>query len=354
MKLFNYLLIVMILISSCKDDEVETIFDENYGEGMYIVTDMGVSFYNYKDSLAQVENQIFKTVNNITINNPKRIKFKGTKAYIVADNYISTANVKTFENKGDINGFSNPVDLDYVSHDRLFVVDKGDSKVKVVDMTSLDITAQIETGDNTQPVFIISKWWRSIVMNGGLVADSLKDSTIVAIDYRDNLIPLVNFMGNIEIGDNPNSAVWNGHIKVLCKGIYDPNNPAGNTESSLYNIEPWGFELYWDKTLNGIYNARNLIESPSSSRFYFLAEGGVYWMPQDASYTEQIFNIESDVLLRRNEWYAINDSTDALSDMLYVNDAVSANNIIYKYNLATSAFCDTIIVDGNVRDINFY
>ena len=346
------MLVVLLLVSACKKDTKEDtpVLPADYGGGMYIVTENGISFYDGE----VVKNQIYKKVNGSSILNGNKIRFSGTKAYIVTDNQILTANVNTFENKEEINGFTNAVDFDFVSHSRLFVVDKGDSKVKVVDLLTLDITSDIETGDNTQPVFIISKWWRSIVMNGGLVADSLKDSTILAIDYNDNLVPLADFMGSIEIGDNPNSAVWNGHIKVLCKGIYDPNNPAGNTKSSLYNIEPWDFEVYWNETLNSIYNARNLIESPSSSRFYFLAEGGVYWMPQDASYTTQIFNIESDVLLRRNEWYAINDSTDALSDMLYVNDAVSANNTIYKYNLATSAFCDTIVVDGNVRDISFY
>ena len=38
----------MILILSCKDDEADTpVLAKNYGEGMYIVTDMGFSFYNY-------------------------------------------------------------------------------------------------------------------------------------------------------------------------------------------------------------------------------------------------------------------------------------------------------------------
>ena len=86
----------MILVSSCKDDEVDIpVFDENYGEGMYIVTDKGISFYNNTDTLGEVQNQIFKSVNNTTIINPKKIKFNGTKAYIIADNYILTANVKT-------------------------------------------------------------------------------------------------------------------------------------------------------------------------------------------------------------------------------------------------------------------
>ena len=65
-------------------------------------------------------------------------------------------------------------------------------------------------------------------------------------------------------------------------------------------------------------------------------------------------NIESDVLLIRNERYPINDTTEALSDMLYLNDAENNPNILYKYNLVLSSFTDTIIVDGNVRDINFY
>ena len=351
MKLINYLLIALVFISSCKEEETvdSPALPNDYGNGMYIVTDNGISFYDGE----VVKNQIYKKVNGNAILNGKKIKFKGTKAYIVADDII-TANINTFENKEIISGFNNPVDFDFVSFDRLFVVDKGAAKVKVVDLVSLDITSEVETGENANPTFIASTWYRSITLNGGAVPDSLKDSTIIAIDYRDGVIPLADFMGSIEVGDNPNSAVWNGHIKVLCKGVYDPNNLISNTESSLYNIDPWDFSVYWNETLNGIYNARNLIENSSSSKFYFLADGGAYWMPQDASYTIQIFSLESDVLLRRNEQYAVNDTTNSFSNMLYVNDAVNANNTIYKYNLATSTFCDTIIVDGAVKDINFY
>jgi len=351
MRFYIYLFTILAVVSSCKKETKDTGLPEKYGSGLYIVTDKGISFF-YNDT---VDNQVFKTVNNTTINNPKRIKFKGTKAYIAADNYISTASVKTFEARGIISGFVNPVDFDFVGpDDRLFVVDKGDSRVKVVDIERMEITSDIETGNITKPVFIVVNWYRSIVMNGGAEPDSLKDSTIIAIDYKDNLVPLADFMGSLKIGDNPNSAVWNGNVKVLCKGIYDPNNPIDNSESSFYNIEPWDFEVNWNKTLNGIYNASNLIKSPSSSMFYFLAEGGVYSMPKNASSTTQISNIESDVLLIRNERYTINDTTEALSDMLYLNDAENYPNILYKYNLVLGSFIDTIIVDGNVRDINFY
>ena len=350
MKIVNLLLIALVFVSSCKEETEDVpVLDKDYGDGMYIVTDNGISFYDGE----VVKNQIYKKVNGSAILNGKKIKFKGTKAYIVADDII-TANINTFENKEIISGFVNPVDFDFIDFDRLFVVDKGDSKVKVVDLQNLDITSDIETGDATDPTFIISTWVRAIVLNGGAVADTLKDSTIVAIDYRDGVIPFANFLGSIEVGENPNSAIWDGNLRILCKGIYDPNNPISNTESSFSNVDPWDMELNWNKPLSGIYNAANLIYSSYSTKLYFTAEGGVYWMGQSAASTTQVFNLESDVLFKKTEWYVVNDTTNALSDMLYVNDAISSPNTVYKYNVATSSFCDTIVVDGDINDINFY
>ena len=40
--------------------------------------------------------------------------------------------------------------------------------------------------------------------------------------------------------------------------------------------------------------------------------------------------------------------------MLYINDAVYNPNIVYKFNQATALYCDTIVVDGPVKDIAFY
>jgi len=350
MKLINYLLIALVFVSSCKE-ETEDIpaLAKDYGDGMYIVTENGISFYDGE----VVKNQIYKKVNGNAILNGKKIKFKGTKAYIVADEIV-TANVNTFENKEIISGFVNPVDFDFIDFDRLFVVDKGDSKVKVVDLLTLDITSDIETGDATHPTFIISTWIRAIVLNGGAVADTLKDSTIVAIDYRDGVVSLADHMGSIEVGENPSSAVWTGSLKVLCKGIFDPNNPVNNTESSFYSIDPWNMKVNWGANINGIYNAKNLVKIDQSVRYYFTAEGGIYWILNNSGLATQVVNINSDFLKLKSEWYAVNDSTNAQWGMLYFNDADNASNTIYKYNLATSSYMDTIVVDGAVNDINFY
>ena len=82
MKLINYLLIALVFVSSCKEEnETVPTFAKDYGDGMYIVTENGVSFYDGE----VVKNQIYKEVNGATLSNPKKIKFKGKKAYIISD-----------------------------------------------------------------------------------------------------------------------------------------------------------------------------------------------------------------------------------------------------------------------------
>lgn len=350
------MLICVFLITSCKEEEENVaVFDQDYGEGMYIVTEFGVSFYNNNDSLAQVQNKIFKTVNNRTIINPKKIKFYGTKAYILADDYIETVNVKTFQEKETINGFLNPVDLDYVSNDRLFVIDKDDSKVKTVDMESLDIASQIETGDSTKPVFIVSNSYKSFIMNGGGSFDQIKDSTVIVIEYKDNLVALADFIGSLSVGDNPNSAVItsSGALKVLCKGSYDPINSVNNTESLLSDINQYSNQVYSTNTLTGIYNAGNLISNWDNNFCYFTAVGGIYKLNPNNLNINLIVNVNSSVINTVIESFSVNDSTTVSYEMLYMND-LDNTNTIYKYNSDLSVFVDTIIVDGNVRDINFY
>jgi hypothetical protein len=360
MKSIYYFLLASVIISSCKQSEVDIpIFDNNYGTGMYVITDIGVSFFNYQDSIAEVNNQIFKQVNNITISNPKKIKFKDSKAYILADNNIITVDINTFEDKGVVTGFINPVDFDFVSNDRLFVVDKDDSKVKVVDINRMEITSDIETGDNTKPVFVLSKWYRSYIMNGGAVADSLKDSTIVAIDYKDELVPLADMMGSLYVGDNPNSAVNINNLKVLCRGVFDPNDLTTQTQSSLITVNPWDVVVTSSTVLSGIYNASNLISNNEDTEYYFLAEGGFYSMNANGSGVSRINSLVSDILYYQDEIYSQYSVTDSVTyyynrDVLYVNDSENSKNKIYKYNLNSNTFMDTIIVDGNIIDINSY
>ena len=348
---YCYLLFILFIISSCKETEENVVFPEDYGSGVYIATSNGVSFYDGE----VVIDQIYSTVNSTAISNVKKIKFKGTKAYILADN-LYTAKVQTFEDKGVVSGFIYPVDFDFVSpENRAFIVDKGDSKVKVVDLDRLEIVSDIETGDSTRPVSIFSNSYKSFVANGGGLPNAIKDSTIIVVQYRDNLVPLADFSGSLLVGDNPNSGVItsSGDLKVLCKGIYDLSDPSNNTSSSVSDINQYTNEVYSTDNLSGIYNASNLISNWNNTSCYFTAEGGVYSLSPNSLNTTLIIAINSNVINTNNESYADTDSTVAYSEMIYMNDQDFSNRV-YKYNVNLSSFVDTIIVDGDVSDINFY
>ena len=167
MKIYAYLFLALIIIFSCKDDITDTPnLSEDYGNGMYIVTDVGISYLDYKDSGSVVMNEIFKNVNNSSIINPKKIKIYGNRGYIVG-NKLYVVNIKTFSLDGEISGFNNAVFSDVIFNNRLLVADKGESLIKVIDLEALEIVANIETGDSTKPIFIISNSIRSYVLNGG-------------------------------------------------------------------------------------------------------------------------------------------------------------------------------------------
>ena len=352
MKLINYLLIALVFVSSCKEDiEPRPALEKKYGSGIYIANENGLSFY---DGYV-VENQIYKTVNGNTLAGVKKIKFQGTKAYIVANNQILTANVETFENKGEVSGFVNLVDFDFISDGRLIAIDNGNSKVNIVDIEKMEITSDIETGENTMPVFIVSNSYKSFIMNGGGGSEQIKDSTAVIIEYRDSIVALANFVGNLILGNNPNSAVFsiNGGLKVLCKGVYDVINSMNNTESSLSDVNQYSNEVYSTNALNGIYNAQNLISNWNNSVSYLTAEGGVYRLDPNSLNIDLIVSVNASVINTKIESLVINDSTTLSYEMLYMNDENSLNSI-YKYNLDLSLFIDTIRVDSPVNDIAFY
>ena len=69
------------------------------------------------------------------------------------------------------------------------------------------------------------------------------------------------------------------------------------------------------------------------------------------TYTSILAN-QADVMEINNELYPINDSTLYNVGMLYMND-INFPNKIYKYNLYTNTFQDTIVVNGNILDIKF-
>jgi len=355
MKPLKYLLILAVIISSCKKEEKESTVNlpKDYGEGMYVLTDQGVSFYNYLavDTLRTLTENIYKKVNNTDIIQPKSLHISGKQAYIIGDK-LYIANIETFGNEGVVGGFSNPVSCKKVDEDRLYVVDKGSSLVKIVDLTELEILGHIETGDSSMPTNIVGSWYRAFVMNEGGSTFADRDSSIVAIDYFQSGVPVNNFTGKIDILEyNPNSAVFSPtHLLVLCRGIYDTQNPSSNTTSSIYRIGAWSNIVYEFKDLTGVFNADNLIINSAKSRLFFTAENGVYYTSLDWLIPHpHISGIDASFLAVNTE--QINDST--WREYLYTNDA-NQSGLVLKYEAWTGDYAGSIQVNGTPIDISFY
>ncbi len=89
MKILKYFLVLLVIISACKKEEKEPeiILPKDYGKGMYILTDQGVSFYNIEDAdpLRVVKNNIYSAVNDADISQPKSITIEGDQAFIIGE-----------------------------------------------------------------------------------------------------------------------------------------------------------------------------------------------------------------------------------------------------------------------------
>ena len=357
MKIFKPFLIFLVIISACKkdkDNEAEVNLPKDYGKGMYILTDQGVSFYNIEDagSLRVVKNNIYSAVNGADISQPKSITIEGGQAFIIGDK-VYVVDIETFGNLGSISGFFNPVSCARVDNNRLYVVDKGDATVKIVNLEKQQIQSHIETGDGTHPTKIVNNWFRAVIMNGGGSTKSERDSSIVSIDYftKYNFVERNDFSEKLDIGYNPNSAVFGtDDLWVLCKGVYDVNNPVNNTEGVIYQVWPYGaLQTYFNKSLSGIYNANNLAINSSKNRLFFTAEDGVYITELGIFPSLHIPNIDANCIAINNEM--LPDST--WIEYLYTNDANQSGKVL-KYEAWSGVPVDTIAVNGNILEVAFY
>ena len=354
MKFFKYLLVLLVIISSCKKDEdkeLEVNLAENYGVGMYILTEQGISFYNYlaEDTLRTLTENIFKKVNNTDIIQPKSLHISGKNAYIIGDQ-LYIANIETFGNEGKIGGFSNPVSCKKVDEDRLYVVDKGDATVKIVNLNKKEVLGHIETGDTSMPINIVGSWYRAFVMNGGGEDFANKDRSIVSIDYFQSGVVINDFSGKLDVGYNPSSAAFStNNLWVLCKGVYNTQDPSNNTESSMYKIAPWSNIIDDDKNLTGIYNADNLAINKSKSRMFFSSTDGIYITDLTIYPSLHIPSVDASFITINTE--QINDSTKV--EYLYTNDANQSGKVL-KYEAWTGAFIESIDVNGNALEVVFY
>ena len=347
----NYFFCLLLLFGCKKDDTNDSSSHPNlYGEGVYIVTDEAINYYN--DITGDLQENIFMSANGTRINNPKKIVLEDQNAFIVG-NRLYVVDIDNFHLKGEVSGFNNLTDCNIISFNRALASDQGESKVKVVDLDRYEIETDIETGDSTKPSFIISNWNRAFVLNGGGVPKIKKDTTVVIIDHKNDAgLPLSDFAGKTIIGDNPNSAIIRGsELIVLCKGVYNINFPSSNSIASFYKISRNSGSINDIILLPGVYNANSLVASTNNEELYFTAIDGVYKCLLPSMSYSLFLNRQSSILSVNNEKYNTTDSTHVYTDMIYMNDT-QRPGYIFKYNTFLNTYTDSFTVVGNILDIS--
>ena len=357
-RLFLIISIFSILIVSCEKDpdDASPIYNDDYGSGLYILTDQGVNYYDYNDTTNTLSQNIFSSVNGISINNPKKIRILGStdltylapdKAFILADN-LYIVDLNTFQILGEVNDIGNPTYCEVVSQNRVFVSDSSSSKVKEIDLKTCKVISEIETGESTKPGFIINKGNYSFVLNSG--NSFYIDSSIVAIQYRDLSVPMAEFSASIIVGENPISSVSLDNLGVLCKGVFSENNPAINTESSFFIVQPFSFDIVNSVTLNGVYNAQSLVKDYQEDELYFTCSDGVYKLNYPSLTYSSFLSKKASVLEINVESYSNTDSTTIPVQMIYMND-IENPGYVFKYNTFLSSYTDSLYMNGNVIDL---
>lgn len=353
MKKNLYILSIVIFIFGCKPDNDPIISISNdYGKGLYILTEDGVNFYDYKNN--ELKENIFSTVNGLSLTNPSALRNYSERMYIVTKSTLHVVDVDNFLSEFSVDGFDNAQDCEYAKFNRVYVSDKGSSEIKVVDLNTRDISANIETGKNVNPSDIVLSWERAFVVNSGGDDPLNYDSTICSINVKDGAIPINEFSGNILVDKNPVSILHNGSVIVLCKGVYDENNPVINEESSIVIVGSGSLNLQASNTLSGLYDADNLLINNSGTKYYITTSEGVYFI-STSSFAHTLVTdkkVPTSMIINR-ESFANTDTTSLVVDFLYMNDKDN-KDYIYKYNVYLNQFVDSFQLNSEVIDLELH
>lgn len=348
-----YLFIISLFLVACPSEKIDPpVYSNDYGKGLYIMTEDGVNFYDYKNN--ELKENIFSTVNGLSLTNPSSLRNYGERMYIVTEGVFHVVDVDNFLSEFSIDGFDNAQDCEYAKFNRVYVSDKGSSEIKVVDLNTREVSAHIKTGDNVNPSDIVLSWERAFVVNSGGDDPLEYDSTICAINVKDGVIPINEFSGNILVDKNPVSILHNGSIIVLCKGVYDENNPAVNEESSIVLVGAGSLNLQTSNTLSGLYDADNLLINKSETKYYITTSGGVYYISTSSFANTLVTDkkVPTSMIINR-ESFANTDTTTLVVDFLYMNDKGN-KDYIYKYNVYLNQFVDSFQLTSEVIDLEIH
>jgi YVTN family beta-propeller protein len=324
MRILFKIVILLIVLGSCSDEPVETVFrglDTENGvfiacEGNFMYGNGSLSFYN--SDKKNIINQIFYAKNNAPLGDVvQSLEISDNTIYIVVNNSgkVYIADVETLEFKNVITGLTSPRYIHFVSPDKMYISDLYSNYITVVNPSTLAVTGRINTGEHTS---------EQMVQTGRYVFVSAwsYDEYLLVIDTETD-----KMITKIKVPSQPKDLVVDRNDKIWV--LSDGGNAwgtEGNQQPALSRIDPLTF------TIEQIYrfdegSVPAGLETGSTGDTLYYINMGIFKMPVDSRFLPEIPFIEAE----NKTFYSL--AVNPENNEIYVADALDylQNAIVFRY-----------------------
>ncbi len=313
---------ILLMMTSCIKDPIDTINDYSEGLGLFIVNEgsftygnASLSFYDQKKK--EVLNDIFYNSNGFPIGDAlQSMSFKDSLGFLCVSNSgkIFVMNTNTFKHIATISGLGSPRNLRIINDSKAYLSDLYSESISIIDLQKFEQTGSIKLGNSSE----------SFVRYGDLIficSWSYNDKIYLVNSVNDELID------SISVRKQPNSMVLdkNNKLWVLSDGGYE-GSPYGQVKAALSRINPDNL------LIEKVYEFPDILNSPTSlsinahkdSLLFInggwasgnLEQSGIYAM----GVSDEILPAESFIAANGRRFYglAVEPSTSAI----YCSDAL--------------------------------
>lgn len=331
MKKFLFHIILLLIIFSCKKEEIgpqclncnETPISNTsstdvliINEGTFGWTNASISLYNKENN--NVNQNVFKNANNGTNLGDVAQSFLqiNDKGYIVVNNSnkIEVVNISDFTSLATITGFNSPRYMLKINDSKAYVTDLYSNSIQIVNLNSNTISGNIS----------VQGWTEQLVLH---------NDTAYVCDMTNNNILIINtttdvLVDSIKVGISPNSLVIdkNNQLWVMCSGGFNEEN------ARLIQINPINRAIVQTFTFSDINNSPSSLSiNRNKDQLYFI-NNSVYQMNISSNSLPSILIITNS----GNIFYGL--GIDPRNNDIYVSDAIDyvQNGMVFRYSASGS------------------
>jgi len=331
MKKFLFHIILLLIIFSCKKEEIgpqclncdETPISNTsstdvliINEGTFGWTNASISLYNKENN--NVNQNVFKNANNGTNLGDVAQSFLqiNDKGYIVVNNSnkIEVVNISDFTSLATITGFNSPRYMLKINDSKAYVTDLYSKSIQIVNLNSNTISGNIS----------VQGWTEQLVL--------LNDTAYVC-DMTNNNILIINtltdvLVDSIKVGISPNSLVIdkNNQLWVMCSGGFNEEN------ARLMQINPTNRNVVQTLTFSNINHSPSSLSINSNKDQLYFINNSVYQMNISSNSLPSIPIITNS----GNIFYGL--GIDPSNNDIYVADAIDyvQNGMVFRYSVSGS------------------